>query len=198
MATDATPLDHARQRLQRTIADIVALVAEDVAGYPVSELRRRFVEFPQGDALDDGQLKALRQEARELGRASADEVKARLTPLDLWLKSDDDGKCVGHLRSLPSEEDCKDLSALRPVWAVVQGIDARLEAIAGKYGLPPDDRVPKGYTPPKRFISGKHLPTLVEHFWRELAEVRRLEAGERATAGEQKRRTRAERWGQAD
>ncbi|MSP91637.1 MAG: hypothetical protein EXR79_07515 [Myxococcales bacterium] len=194
MASDS--LDAATSRLSAAIADILTLVCEDIQGYPEAELRRRFVESAGADQMPDATLKALRTAARELGRASADDVRTRLHDPQQW-RGEPDGeglRAAGHLREVAGDEAKKDLSAVRPAWTVIAAIDARVEALAQQHGLTADDRVPKGYTPPKRFILGKHLPTLVEHFWKALDDVRRAEDSARQTDVESQKRRRAERW----
>ena len=183
-------LASARTRLRETAGSIATLLAEDLETYPERELQRRFVEAEGADKLSDQQLAALRKSAKELGKSFAEQVGERLTDEAPWLALAQPGA--------PLPEDRKTLRGVSAVWSVVSAIDAEVEKLAASAGLPADQRAPAGYSPPARFISRLHLPTLVENYFREVMELRKLGDIVAVEDAEGRRRNRAERWGAAE
>lgn len=183
---DAEVLHATRIRLRETATAIAAVVAEDLATYPERELQRRFVESERGDTLTDAQIAELRRGSRDLGQSFASEIKQKLADDAPWhtLLAED--------AAVP--EDRKSLRGIPAVWAIVSAIDARVEQLAAAMGLQGDHRTPAGYQAPARFISHQHLPTLVEKYFREIGELRKLGDLALVQDAEGRRRSRAERW----
>jgi hypothetical protein len=187
--TEPEALSAARRRLRETADSIAKLLAEDLVGYPERELQRRFVESEVGDKLTDVQLADLRKAARELGNRFAEELRGALAHDEPWL-------ALVHA-DLALPEDKKSLRGVTAVWQDVAAIDEQVDTLAVMYHLPADDRAPQGYAPPARFIGRLHLPTLVEHYFREVVELRKLNEQSAAFTGEQRKSGRAERWASA-
>lgn len=204
-------LDAARERLMATAAVIVGVLSEDLTLYPEREIRRRFLDSPAADALTDEQLRSLRARAQALGASFASLVAGELAAFEPWLAlsevapADYEAALERAVASflpagleLPLGEACrKDLRSVPEVWTRVAAIDREVEALAAAFGLPPDSRTPPGYTPPARFISHAHLPTLVERYHRDVAEYVRMASANRVSDAEAIRRTRANRWNDA-
>lgn len=188
--TEPEALSAARRRLRETADAIVKLLAEDLSTYPERELQRRFVESEDlADKLTDLQLAELRKAARGLGVAFAEELGGQLAHDEPW------HALVNAELALP--EDRKNLRGVAAVWKDVAAIDEQVDTLAVMYHLPADNRVPKGYQPPARFIGRAHLPTLVEHYFREVVELRRLTDQVQAQTGDARRQSRVARWSAA-
>lgn len=163
----------ATRRLLHAASEICELIATDIVLYPDRELERRFLDRPEiASKLQDATLQQLRKQARELGASLASQVRERLGQQELWLG-------LADRDDIP--EDGKDLQLMPPVWSAVASdgdalgpIDAGLEALADAYGLGGDEREPRGYHPPRRFIDRRYLPGLVESALRQVAALRRL------------------------
>ena len=188
--TQSENLSAARRRLRETADAITNLLAEDLATYPERELQRRFVEAEEtADKLTDLQLAELRKAARELGKTFSTELRGLLAHDQPWQA------LVQTDLALP--EDRKNLRGVIAVWQDVAAIDDQVETLAVTYHLPADQRIPKGYQPPARFIGRAHLPTLVEHYFREIMELRKLTDQVEAQTGDTRRQSRAARWSAA-
>ena len=174
------------RRLDETVGRIRALLAEDVRGYPERESRRRFLADPvRADTISDGTLAELRKDAIAAGAELAAAVSSALAPEELWRQ--------------PTEAppSTRDLRQVGHIWAALAEVDARVEAMADRFGLGGDEREPPGYAPPARFIGGQHLPTLVESYLRELATLLRLAAEASEVAEHRQQRSLSDRWAKA-
>ena len=94
----------------------------------------------------------------------------------------------------PMPDGRKNLRDVVSVWQAVSAVDHQVEALAGTFHLGADDRTPPGYQPPARFIGRDHLPTLVEHYFRHIVELRRLGQHAAALTAEGHKQARAARW----
>ncbi|MFZ4577573.1 MAG: hypothetical protein ACOYOB_04170 [Myxococcota bacterium] len=182
---DSEILQPIRRRLAETTANMTRALVEDLASYPERELQRRFVDAEAADELTDAQVTQLRKQARELGQRFSSGVQIALSRPEPW------EALLGQDAEI---EDIKSLRAVPAVWMIVSAIDGEVETLAKSVGLPPDLRTPPGYAQPMRFIQRLHLPTLVEHYIRDLREYARLSSELQVQTAEQRRRSRAERW----
>jgi hypothetical protein len=182
-------LQQAERKLRETVDAIVRLLADDLAGYPARELRRRFVGSDGADQLSVAELAELRQVSRDLGATHVLRIEKELAFPGPWMLS------VMQLPTAPGDVRGKPaLTDLPLVWQVVSRIDADVETAAARYGLPGDDRSPLGYTPPARFIDRQYLPTLTEKLVKGLQEVGELQGKLDLEVAEQRRLARAARW----
>ncbi len=189
MSEQPETLQAAYRRLRETADSIVRLVSGDLLSYPQRELQRRFVQWEGADAISDLQLAEIQQQAKTLALSFVSQLQEALqhdAPWRALLRSDE---------SLPEER--KSLRAIAAVWSEVTAIDGELEALARHVGLPGDDRDPAGYQPPARFVGHQHLPTLCEHYFRHIVELRSLEARQNQSTEQRHRNQRAERWTKA-
>ncbi len=189
MVTTPELLQQAERKLRETVDAIAKLLAEDLANYPERELRRRFVASDAADQLSAAELAQLRQAARELGSSHVVRIEKELAFPGPWMLSVAQlPQGAGESRGKPS------LSDLPLVWQVVARVDADVEALSLRFGLPADDRQPAGYQPPARFIGRQHLPTLTEKLVKGLEEVGELQGKLDSEVAEQRRVDRAARW----
>jgi len=191
-----------------TAAVIVGLLGEDLASYPEREMRRRFLDSAAADGLSQDQVRSLRARAQALGAAFASLVAGELAATEPWLAltavpaTDYEAALERSVASflpagleLPLGDACrKDLRSVSEVWTRIAAIDREVEALAAAFGLPADSRTPSGYTPPARFISHAHLPTLVERYHRDVTEYSRVANATRIADVDAVRRARANRW----
>jgi hypothetical protein len=189
MSNEPEALVAARRRLRETADSIIKLLCDDLLTYPDRELQRRFVEAETGDQLTDTQVAELRKTAKELGKSFTEELAGELAHDVPWL-----ALAQGEA-ALP--DDRKNLRSVLAVWRDVAAIDAQVESLAAMFRLPADNRVPTGYVPPARFIGHLHLPTLVEHYFKTIVELRKLTNELASQTGEARKKSRAERWSAA-
>lgn len=187
MADDTTEaLTQSRRKLRETADTIVRLLSEDLASYPERELQRRFVHSDASDRLTDAQLVELRKDAKRTGQAFVGELQLVLAHDEPWLA------LANSVEPLPEQR--KNLREVAAVWQAVSAIDPQIEALAATWHLGADDRTPPGYQPPARFIGRDHLPTLVEHYFRHVVELRRLGQHAAHRTAEAQKQARAARW----
>ena len=208
----STALDAVREQLMATAAVIVSLVREDMSLYPEREIRRRFIDSRVADSLTKERVAALRGRAKGLGASLASLIEGELAAPEPWLAlaavpaADYERTLEEAVASfipagldLPLGDACrKDLRSVPTVWSHIAVVDREVEALAAAFGLPADSRTPAGYTPPARFISHAHLPTLVERYHRHMEEYVRLGSAVRASDSETLRKARVEKWNTAE
>ena len=80
------------------------------------------------------------------------------------------------------------------VWTHVQAIDGDIRELLTGFGFDADGA---GYVPPRYFVGGLYLPTLVEHYWRLRNEIGALEGQKASLAAESLRQRLESRWNDA-
>ena len=166
-------------RLEGIASDIRALFAEDVEGFASRAVRARFLEGEGfGEDLTDDALRALKAQCASDGVAFRAEVEEKLAPVAVWLK----GMGV---------TDRAGLESVPEIWSVVSAVEARVEAILAEHG---GVGAPVRYTAPVRFVGGRYLKTLVEHYWRTIGELEAIESAVQAQERAWSRTALTKRW----
>jgi len=76
----------------------------------------------------------------------------------------------------------------------VEAVNADVHELLAGFGFSADEA---GYVPPRYFVGGLYLPTLVEHYWRLRSEIGALEAQKASLAAESLRQRLESRWNDA-
>jgi len=166
-------------RLEGIALDIREVFAEDVESFASRAVRARFLEdesFNQG--LTDAALTQLKARCDADGVAARVEVETQLRPMGPWLEGMGVKERAG-------------LETVAGIWDVVTGVEARVEATLQAFGT--SGPVPR-YTAPSRFVSGRYLKTLVEHYWRTIQELETVESAVKAQERAWSRTELTKRW----
>ena len=158
----ATQIELRKNRLAAVIADLRAVLVEDVPAFFSRQGKHAFLSNPdKASAMAETDVKALKAALVAGGAAGAQQLEADLSSESLWLSGS----------SLVN--DNKTLVDCDGVWSKVREVESSLHAILGSHGLAgPEAPV---YKAPLYFVSGRYFPALAEHFWRLLGELQALE-----------------------
>ncbi|TNF23696.1 MAG: hypothetical protein EP329_26865 [Deltaproteobacteria bacterium] len=148
-------------RFKQVIADIRAVLAEDLVQFFARETKRAFLsKAALSEALSDDQVKELKRRATEDGKAIAASIVEALADESLWHE----------VTTVP--DNVRDLRAATPVWAQVTRVETALQSLLEGFGLA--DAEPVHYKSPSYFVKGLFMPGLAEHYWRLVHEVEEL------------------------
>jgi len=154
-------LELSQQRFDQVVAQIRTLLVTDVSAFSVKVCKQAFLAQPKvSDALDDERLKTYKARSAELGALSSEGLDSRLSDPTLWLSGEGPGV------------DERSLQGALGVWGALQAISSEVVVLLGDFGF---DAEGISYTPPKYFVGGLYLPTLVEHYWRLRREMSSLD-----------------------
>ena len=172
-----------RQRFTQVIEQIRTVLVTDVAGFAAKACKDAFLtQSSVADALDDGQLKAFKAQSAEVGGTSASRLGTALADESAWLAGPDE------------TTDDRSLADAEQLWGHVQQVDAAVRELLGSFGF---EGAAVAYAPPRYFVGGLYLPTLVEHYWRLRRELGTLEGQKVAVALESERQRLESRWNDA-
>lgn len=170
-----------RQKIQQIAKDAVAVFREDFPQFVEREVRQVFLsdsEFAR--SLDDEKLKQLKDRIKVLGETASDAVLAKLEDPALWFAGG------------TPEDDPKDLSANAALWAVVDEIAKPVRELLQSFGY--NGLLHVGYKSPRRFVSGKYMPSLAEAYWRWIAELKEAQTRVDAIRAEEESKSLLDRW----
>ena len=107
------------------------------------------------------------------------EIDEKLADRALWLSA------PGEVLNVKTLQEASDL------WTVVSRVEDALGGLLREVGLLAADEGPTPYSAPVYFVGGRYFPSLSEHFWKLLHEIRNLEGQQEAakTAATQGRLT---------
>ena len=155
-------LELSRQRFTQVIEQIRSVLVADVGAFVSKSCKQVFLEQTgAADALDDARLGAFKRRAEEVGASAAQRLSADLSADEVWMSG----------ASAPSDD--RSLSHASGVWEKVCAVEADTHALLKDFGFETEG---VAYQPPRYFVGGLYLPTLVEHYWRLRQEMGALEA----------------------
>ncbi|MCA9521478.1 MAG: hypothetical protein KC609_10920 [Myxococcales bacterium] len=170
-----------RQKIQQIAKDVIAVFREDFPQFIEREVRQIFLS--DGDfarSLDDDKLKQLKDRIKVLGESAAQTVLAKLEDQALWFAG-----------GIP-DDDPKDLSANTRLWAIVDEIGQPVRELLKQFGYSGSAEI--GYKSPRRFVSGKYLPSLAEAYWRWIGELKEAQSRVDTIRAEDESKALLERW----
>ncbi|GIW72544.1 MAG: hypothetical protein KatS3mg102_2086 [Planctomycetota bacterium] len=175
-----------RDKVRHDAREIISVLRLDFPSFIVRQLKERYVSHPEV-RLEPEQLRALKAEAEEAGRRAVEEILPELEDPALWLEG---------APELPqSPEERRSLRHNPEVWSRVQKVAGLVRELLEKYGLPvAGEQGEPSYKLPAWFIGGRLMVSLVESYWRNLAELRALEAELQALERSRVRAERAAEW----
>jgi hypothetical protein len=154
-------LELSRERFTQVTEQIRSVLVADASAFLSKSCRQAFLtQADAADALDDARLKGFKGRATAVGAAAASRIEETLSDPAVWLSG----------ANTTSEE--RSLNDAVGVWSVVQTVEADGRALLSEFGFEPERL---SYAPPKYFVGGLYLPTLVEHYWRLRQEMGGLE-----------------------
>lgn len=153
----------ARAAILKLASEVRTVLIDDIARYPVREVKRRFVANPAfAQEVDDEVVARLKSELATLGETLRAQASAALEPPDLWIAGIDiaaEGKTFAENTAL---------------WQPMMDVAAAVQEVLVRYRFPDAETDPADYRMPTWFINGKYLPGLAEKYWHLMAELRDL------------------------
>jgi len=154
-------LELSQQRFSQVVEQIRTVLVADIKAFIPKACKQAFLaQAEQADALDDGGVSRFKAQASEVGQATAQRIEATLSDASLWLSG---------ANTTLEERSLRDATG---VWSALQGVEADAVGLLKEFGFLAEEL---SYTPPKYFVGGLYLPTLVEHYWRLRQEMGALE-----------------------
>ncbi|NUN12287.1 MAG: hypothetical protein HUU55_01480 [Myxococcales bacterium] len=162
-------LDEEQQRLHDQISliskEILAIFREDLPIFIEKEVKKRFLEAADFSIrLPKQRIIELRARTAAVAMQHVSVVEDALSGLEPWLSA----KGV--------ESPRQSITDNPSVWGPIRAVEDATVALLDEFGFP---KGPDGYgvhyEPPARFIGRKFLKTLVEHYWRSLEELEKLQ-----------------------
>ena len=187
----AEQMDFLRDSIAALADEAIAVFEADFPQFFAREVRRRFLDAPDfARSLDDAKLKALKEAIAARSQAAGAAIVEKLRDRDLWLS--------GTQVAEPAGKSFEDNPAL---WDVVASICEPLGDFLAEQGFPPTAGGEGGggpyglrYREPKRFVSGRYLPSIAEQYWRRIAELREVEGRVRELEREREQAELLARW----
>ena len=168
MSTDMTAaeldalLQLRNEKLWEIVAEIRGVFREHIPSYVVKEVKNAFLSQPEtAQAMSGENVKTLKARAAALGPKIAEEIDGKLADNGLWLSAPDDVVSV------------KTLQEAEALWAVVTKVEDALAALLTDFDLLGPDG-PSAYSAPVYFVGRRYFPSLSEHYWKLLHEIRAL------------------------
>jgi hypothetical protein len=151
------------EKVQRDMRDLLDVLRADLPRFVERAVKERFVASREfAEKMSDADLRRLKADAAETGKALASEVLSSLEDVSLWLDTP---------QTPPSSEQ-HDLRGNAEVWRRLQRAGALLRDLLTRNGFPglSEAEFAEAYRLPTWFTSGKYPKSVVESYWRNLAE----------------------------
>jgi hypothetical protein len=169
-----------RERFKVVIADLRAVLKDDLGAFVTKQARAAFLAHPQvAEAMPDAALKAFKAKSSTLAQEMAERIDRALALEPVWLEGS------------PSD-DRRSLAEAPRVWGEVTKVEAETHAFLQEHGLAGEG--PAAYRAPLYFVNGRYFPSLAEHYWRLREELATLEAEHRQTQAHATRKSLEARW----
>jgi hypothetical protein len=145
-------LELSRQRFAQVIEQIRTVLVQDVTAFVPRACKQVFLaQTERANAMGDADVSRLKARGTEVGTAAANRVESTLHDPTVWLSGE---SATGEERSLQDAIG---------VWAALESVETEVRGVLQEFGFQSDQLC---YAPPKYFVGGLYLPTLVEHYWR--------------------------------
>lgn len=189
-----------REQLHRdllgTAAKIRACVVKDLRRFIERETRWRWLEHLDfADAMSDEDIRALKQKLDALSDSVGKQIDDNLADDAQWLAP----------TAAPPADQMKSIEHNTNVWAILQAVAFELAQILESSGFPADPASEDGdkphspyhlqYRTPVYFLDGIYCPSLIETYWNQLGELRKLGDTIDSTHAAARRKKLEERWG---
>lgn len=170
-------------RFAQVIEDILKVLRADLETYVLREAKQAYLNAPiRAEEVEKEELKAYRIKAAKLASEAAEEAVKALASTERWLPPE----------GPPS--DPRSLEGVQGVSSALGGVQARLSVLLQEFKFA--EEAP-AYRYPAYFVAGFYLPTLAEHYWRIVTEIRELEAKKAELALNATRDLLEARWDEA-
>lgn len=173
-------LELSRQRFEQVTEQIRTVLVSDASSFIGKSAKTAFLNQPAvSDALSDGQLAQLKAQGGSLGASLGEELERVLLEPSCWLSGP------------VSTQDERSLEGIQEVWGALDRVGAQARDLLERFGFETQGLT---YVPPKYFVGGLYLPTLVEHYWRLRLEMEALQTQRADLAAQTTRRRLQARW----
>jgi len=172
-------------RFQQVIADIRAVLKADLDSFVMRETRKAFLARPDvAEGMVAERVGALKKGASELGKSLASRIDGELADVAQW--------------DAPSHEpvNARDLIGVPGVWSRVTEVEHATHDFLQSFGLAGAEA--PSYKLPAYFVAGLYMPSLAEHYWRIVVEVRELEEQRRKLSETSVRERLQSKWDDAN
>jgi hypothetical protein len=171
-------------RFQQVVADIRTVLRTDLEAFVVRETKKAFLAQSEvAEAMSSDEVGALKKGALALGRELAARIDGELADLSLW-------------ESPPHEPaNPRDLAGVPGVSAKLGEAEKAVAQFLTGHGLSADG---VSYKLPAYFVGGLYMPSLAEHYWRIVVEIRELEDQKKKLVEQTTREKLQSKWDDAD
>ncbi len=172
-------------RFQQVIGDIRAVLKADLDSFVMRETKKAFLARPDvAEAMAADRVAALKKGATELGKSLAARIDGELADATQW--------------DAPSHEpqNPRDLVGVPGVWSRVVEVERATHDFLQSFGLAGGEA--PVYKLPAYFVAGLYMPSLAEHYWRLVVEVRELEEQRRKLSETSVRERLQSKWDEAN
>jgi hypothetical protein len=175
-------------KVRHDVREMLEVFRADIPLFFDREAKKRVVAAPDfAEKLDDAKIGRLKHDVSAAAEKMAADVTAALGDQGLWSW---DAK-------VPFPESPKSLDPNPRVAAVLAKIGAGLAEALGKHGVPDAESARGAYKLPSYFVAGRFMKSLVESYWRNLAELVELNRLIDESANRDRRERTANRWDKA-
>lgn len=184
----AQRLEVVRAKISHDAGEIVAVLGVDFRQFFEREAKRRYVASDDL-TLSPDQLRALKQGAVAMGQRAVAEEIPDLEQWEQW---------VDAVADVPSGDGRRLLDGNSHVAACLSRVGLLLQELLSEHGFDlGDEDFAAAYSLPTWFISGRLLVSLVESYWRNVAEYRELSGALTSLQSQTTQQQRSEAWDQA-
>ncbi len=174
--------DLLREKILRDSQELTEILAEDLPKFLERQVKARFLDaFEFSDALDESQVKAIKDDVAATGQIAIDEIIPALKEDDIWLNAH-----AGDEKLLEDNE---------AVWAEVQKICGYLAELLGRHSFPPSEQpVDDSYRLPTWFVGGRLCKSIVESYWRNVEDYRVLQKAIHTRGANERKKKLLAKW----
>jgi hypothetical protein len=175
------------EKLRHDAKEMTEVLRSDIPTFFVREAKRRFVGWAEGEKWSDDQLKRFKTEMKAAGDKAANDLAQALASWDAW--------AWDTRNAFP--ENPTGLEANTRVWGRVRKVGEELANLLERHGLPDPGAAKDAYKLPAYFVAGRFMKSLVESYWRGLAEHAELGRFIEESSSKDRREKLSERWDRA-
>lgn len=178
--------DLLEEKIYRDGQEIVEILRADLPKFLERQVKALFMEaFEFSEKLSDDQIKKIKQDVADTGAAAVLEILPPLTAKEPWIAAE------------PSSS--AELVDNRVVWGHVRKIGDYLVELLQRRGFPlsKPEELRSSYRLPTWFVGGRLSKSIVESYWRNLADYHELQQAIRAKGADERKKALRGRWDEA-
>jgi hypothetical protein len=175
-------LENHKSKLSAQILEIVDLITGDLPDFVLKTVRHAFIEDVNfSEQKSDEELSTFKKHVSEFGQSLSSELRqSLLADMNNWWG-----------QQVSAENSGKSLDGNTAIKNKLNTINQKIAEFIQSEHLQP---VEINYKTPARFIEGKYLPGMVEKYWKQLQDLRAVEAKRAELDFEARKARLAQRW----